>query len=134
MQTNHPDGALLCADITDKIIGGFYAVYNVHGYGFLESVYRRSLRLWLVHQGLEVQAEAAFGVTFMGESVGEYRADLVVDHRVIVECKSVEHLVAAHDAQLMNYLKASGLPVGLLVNFGPRPTFRRMARTMVTSR
>ncbi|MEA3247623.1 MAG: GxxExxY protein [Gemmatimonadota bacterium] len=120
---------LLYAGVTDKIIGGFYAVYNAHGYGFLESVYRRSMRLCLERQGISVQAEAPYPVTFLGEEVGMYRADLVVSQCIIVECKSVEHLVAAHEAQLMNYLKASGLAVGLLLNFGPRPMFRRMARS-----
>jgi GxxExxY protein len=120
---------LLHAELTEQVIGAFYQVYNAHGYGFLEKVYRRSMEVALHRRGIIVQAEAPFSVTFLGETVGEYRADLVVGQRVIVECKSVEHIPAAYEAQVMNYLRASGLSVGLLLNFGPKPIFKRFARS-----
>jgi GxxExxY protein len=120
---------LLHAALTEQVIGAFYQVYNAHGYGFLEKVYRRSMDVALSWRNLTVQAEVPFSVTFLGEIVGEYRADLVVDNRVIVECKSVEHIPAAYEAQVMNYLRASGISVGLLLNFGPKPVFKRFARS-----
>lgn len=119
---------MLYADLTEHVIGGFYDVYNALGYGFLESVYRRAMQVALMRRGLTVQTETPFAVQYAGAPVGEYRADLVVGRCIIVECKSVEHLVAVHDAQVLNYLRASGLRVGLLLNFGPRPAFKRYMR------
>jgi GxxExxY protein len=110
---------------TRVIIGAFYYVFNRLGSGFLESVYHRALGNALERSGRRVEREAALSVVFEEQVVGEFRADLIVDHRVLVEVKAVEHIVAAHEAQIINYLRASGLPVGLLLNFGPRPLYRR---------
>jgi GxxExxY protein len=119
---------LLHGEVTEQVIAGFHKAYNALGYGLLERVYRRSTQVALEKSGLLVQSEVPFSVMFMGENVGDYRADLVVEQRVIVECKSVEHVLAVHEAQVLNYLRASGLRVGLLLNFGPKPSFKRFMR------
>lgn len=112
-------------ETTRVIIGAFYSVFNRLGSGFLESVYHRALGNALERSGRHVEREAALRVAFEGRVVGEFRADLIVDRQVLVEVKAVEHIVAAHEAQVINYVRASGLPVGLLLNFGPRPSYRR---------
>lgn len=129
MVTTTATTGLLHGDITDPTLAAFYDVYNGLGYGFLETVYRKSMLVALRRRKLDAVTEAPFTVYFGGESVGEYRADLVVGTKVIVECKSTDHLSAVHEAQLFNYLRASGLSVGLLLNFGPKPTFRRLIRS-----
>ncbi len=116
---------LVDADLTDRVIGVFYAVYNELGTGFLESVYENALALALREAGLVVQQQACLTVRFRNQVVGEFRIDLLVAERLIVELKAVSQLAPAHEAQLVNYLKASGLHVGLLLNFGPRPHFKR---------
>lgn len=99
------------------------------GHGFLEVVYKNSLSLELAAGGLNVTKEKCFPVHYRGERVGRYVADIVVNEAVIVELKVVEALTAAHAAQVLNYLKASGLPVGLLFNFGkPRIEVRRIIK------
>lgn len=110
---------------TRVIIGAFYYVFNRLGSGFLESVYHRALGNALERSGSHVEREAALSVAFEGQVVGEFRADLIVDRQVLVEVKAAEHIVAPHEAQIINYVRASGLPVGLLSNFGPRPSYRR---------
>lgn len=110
---------------THVIIGAFYYVFNRLGSGFLESVYHRALGHALERSGRNVEREAALSVAFEGQVVGEFRADLIVDRQVLVEVKAVEHIIAPHEAQVINYVRASGLPVGLLLNFGPRPSYRR---------
>jgi len=126
-------GRLLHPEISREVIGAFFDVYNALGYGFLEIVYRRAMLVALRRRGLSVEAEAPFTVHFAGEPVGEYRADIVVAHRVIVECKSTDRLTSVHEAQLLNYLRASALGAGLLLNFGPQATFRRLARSSPSS-
>lgn len=126
--TVRSDG-LLYREVSQEIIGAFFDVYNGLGHGFLEVVYRRAMAVALTRRGLAVESEAPFSVHYAGESVGEYRADLVVAHRVVVECKATERLTATHEAQLLNYLRASGLSIGIVLNFGPRATFRRLARS-----
>lgn len=111
---------------TRAVIGAFYYVYNQLGSGFLEGVYHRALGNTLERAGLQVEREAPLRVYFEGQDVGEFRADLVVNGRVIVEVKAVDRLVRAHEAQLINYLRASDLPVGLLLNFGPQASYRRL--------
>ncbi len=113
-------------ETTRVIIGAFYYVYNRLGYGFLESVYHRALGNTLERTGREVLREVALHVMFERQLVGEFRADLIVDRRVVVEVKAVDQLGGSHEAQLINYLRAANLPVGLLVNFGPRPSYRRL--------
>jgi len=114
-------------DITELIIKAFYTVYNVLGYGFLEKVYRNALVIELRKLGLEVIPEARIVVYYDGEVVGEYLADLLVNGVVIVEIKAVRQLLEEHEAQLLNYLKATPYEVGLLLNFGPQPEVRRKA-------
>jgi GxxExxY protein len=114
------------SDITGQIIRAFYKVYNTLGYGFLERVYGNSLAIELRQQGLSVIQQAPIKVYYNGQLVGEYYADLLVEDRVIVELKTVEALADEHYAQLLNYLKATKIQVGLLLNFGPtEPEVRR---------
>jgi GxxExxY protein len=121
-----PRMALKHGEITDRIIGCFYEVYNELGHGFLESVYREALTVALEAAGLRVQREAPIPVWFKGHTVGEYRADLLVDGLVIVEIKVARALEPSHEAQLIHYLKATRVEVGLLLNFGPRPYVKRV--------
>jgi GxxExxY protein len=114
------------ADLTDKIIGVFYAVYNELGYGFLESVYEESLVIALREAGLPVERQVPVPVWFRSHKVGEFRADLLVESKVFLELKSARVLESAHEAQLLHYLKSTEIEVGLLLNFGSRPQFRRL--------
>ena len=113
------------AELTKGIIGIFYEVYNELGHGFLESVYEKSLAIALRAKGYEVQQQVAIPVWFRGQQVGDFVADLLVNKLVILELKSCRSIDDAHLAQLLNYLKATELEVGLLLNFGPRPEFKR---------
>ena len=115
--------------LTHSVIGAFFEVYRELGFGFLEAVYRRAMVLALIDRGLWVEAEARIPVEFRGHLVGDYRADLLVDQRLIVEVKAGEGLVAAHRAQLLHYLRATPVEIGLLVNFGERLTFERFILT-----
>lgn len=112
-------------EITRPIIAGFYQAYNTLGYGFLEKVYENALALELRKRGLKVEKQRPINVYYEGELVGEYFADLLVEGCVIVEIKTVEALCDEHFAQLLNYLKATDIEVGLLLNFGPKPQARR---------
>lgn len=115
-------------DITDKILHAFYkVVYPRLGYGFLEKVYGNALAIALTALGLQVKQQVKIIVHFAGQIVGEYYADLVIEDLVIVEVKAVSHLLAEHEAQLLNYLRATPYEVGLLLNFGPKPQFIRKA-------
>jgi len=114
------------SDLTELIIGVFYDVYNELGFGFLESVYRKSLHLALREKGLEVQAEVAVPVFFRGINVGDFRADLVVNDCILLELKTAETIVIAHEAQVLNYLRATALEIGLILNFGPKAQVRRL--------
>jgi GxxExxY protein len=116
------------AELTERIIGVYYEVYNELGHGFLESVYQNAMYIGLQDSGLRVQRELAVPVRFRGQVVGEYRADLLVESTVIVELKAVHVLEQAHEVQLFHYLRATEYEVGLLLNFGaPRPQFKRAA-------
>ena len=114
-------------NITELIIKAFYKVYNTLGYGFLEKVYKNALAIELQKLGLEVSPEARILVYYDEKVVGEYFADLLVASVVLVELKAVEKLIAGHEAQLINYLKATPYEVGLLLNFGPKPEVKRKA-------
>jgi len=105
-------------ELTEKIIGAAYTVHNRMGYGFLESVYEKCLLIELAEAGLFCQAQAPLAVHYNDAVVGNFVADIVVEETVIVELKSVTKLVTAHEVQLVNYLTATGLPIGLLLNFG----------------
>jgi GxxExxY protein len=115
------------SELSEAIIGVFYEVYNELGYGFLESVYRNSLQLALLAKGLRVEAEVAVPVFFRGKNVGDFRADMVINGCLLLELKTAEAIVIAHEAQLLNYLRATNLEVGLILNFGPKAQVRRLA-------
>ena len=115
--------------LTRKIIGAFYDVYNALGYGFPESVYANALAREIVSRGLHVVREARAEVLYKGEVVGTFRADLLVEARVVVELKASEKLDKSHHAQVINYLRATDLEVGLLLHFGRRPLFKRHIST-----
>lgn len=115
-------------DITDKILHAFFkVVYPQLGYGFLEKVYENAMVIALTSLGLTVTQQARIEVRFQGQIVGEYFADLLVNDLVIVELKAASRLANEHEAQLLNYLRATPYEVGLLLNFGPKPDFRRKA-------
>jgi GxxExxY protein len=116
---------LLHKDLTDRILNTFYFVYNELGYGFLEKVYQNSLFLELEARGFKVEPQKQIKVYFKGVKVGEYYADMVVDDLVILELKTAEGIALEHEAQLLNYLKGTEVEVGLLLNFGLKPQFRR---------
>jgi GxxExxY protein len=115
------------SELSEMIIGVFYDVYNELGYGFLESVYRNSLQLALLGKGLQIQIEVAVPVFFRAKNVGNFRADMVVNECVLLELKTAEAISVAHEAQLLNYLRATNLEVGLILNFGPKAHVRRLA-------
>jgi len=108
-------------------IKAFYTIYHALGYGFLEKVYGNAMAIELRRLGLDVIQEARITVYYDGKVVGEYSADLLVAGAVIVELKAVKRLLPEHEAQLLNYLKATPYEVGLLLNFGPRPEIKRKA-------
>jgi len=112
-------------EITEKIIQAFYKVYNTLGFGFLEKVYLNALYLELLTLGLKVEKEKKILVYYFGNIVGDYNADLIVEDIVAVELKANESLVEENEHQLVNYLKATTIEVGLLLNFGKRPQVKR---------
>ncbi len=114
-------------ELTEQIIGAFYEVYNSLGYGFLERVYENALVIELRKLGLHVVAQMPITVSYKGILVGEYVADILVDDKVIIEIKAAKSLLSEHDAQLLNYLKATKIELGILVNFGPKAEVRRKA-------
>jgi GxxExxY protein len=105
-------------DLTEKIISCAYRVYNKMGAGFLESVYEKCLIIELRKLGLLIEIQKAINVFYEGELVGDFIADIIVNNTVILELKAVKQLAKAHEVQLVNYLVATGIPVGLLINFG----------------
>jgi GxxExxY protein len=115
-------------DLTQKIIGCAYTVHNSLGPGFLEKVYENALRIELEKLGLEVKQQEPIKVAYDGQVVGEYYADLWVDGRVMIELKAAQTLVKQHEVQLVNYLAATGIDCGLLLNFGPSVQVKRKFR------
>jgi len=113
--------------LTQQIIGIYYDVYNELGSGFLESVYQKSLAFALESAGLKVCSRIDIPVWFRGHRVGQFEGDLLVEKCVLLELKAARALGSAHQAQLLNYLRATEIEVGLLLNFGPKPEFRRVA-------
>jgi GxxExxY protein len=113
------------SELTEQIIGAFYAVYSALGYGFLENVYVKALMIELKKRGLNVRDEFPIHVYYDGQLIGEYFADLVVNELVILEIKAAKTFAIEHEAQLLNYLKATPYEVGLLINFGPKPETKR---------
>jgi GxxExxY protein len=116
---------ILYKDLTDKIIKCFYHVYDELGGGFLESVYEKSLIIELEEMGIAAENQKQVNVYYKNELVGEFRADIIVEGKILIEIKAVNTLLTIHEAQLLNYLKATGIKIGLLVNFGGRLEFRR---------
>jgi len=112
-------------DITEQIIKAYYKVYNTLGYGFLEKVYENAMLIELGKIGFSVQKQKRIKVFYEENEVGDYYADLVVDNKVIIELKAAEALCDEHEFQLINYLKATEIEVGLLLNFGKKPEFKR---------
>ena len=113
-------------EVTKQIIGTFYEVYNELGHGFLESVYENSLAIALREQGFEVVQQVSIPVYFRGNKVGDFEADILVNQIVILELKAARTIDPSHIAQLLHYLKATQIEVGLLFNFGPRAEFKRV--------
>lgn len=107
------------------ILRAFYDVYHELGYGFLENVYQNALYKELKYRGLKCEPQKKIEVFYKEEVVGLYYADLLIEGIIILELKALDEIHSAHEAQLMNYLKATGVEVGLILNFGPKPTFRR---------
>lgn len=116
---------LLHAGITEQVLGAFQDVYREHGFGFLENVYVNSMVIELGARGLSVKREAPTEVLYRGVVVGRYRADLIVEDRVLLEVKAAKTITNADERQLLNYLKASRIAVGLLLHFGPEPKVLR---------
>ncbi len=113
-------------ELTSAIIGTFYDVYNELGYGFLESVYQEALAIALQEKGIKVAQQFPIPVWFRGRRIGEFKADIAVDDKVILELKAARTIDPSHEAQLLHYLKSTEFEVGLLLNFGLRPQFRRL--------
>ena len=114
-------------ELSEKIIKIFYRVYNKLGYGFLEKVYENAMMIELKKEGIPAISQSPVKVFYDSQSVGEYYADILVDERVIVEVKASQNLAEENEAQLLNYLKATHIEVGLLLNFGNKPEVRRKA-------
>ena len=119
--------ALLHKEITERIIEACYEVANELGAGFLESVYEKALLVALREKGIDAASQVPMAVSFHGQNVGEFFADIIVESKVVVEVKAVKRLLPEHSAQVINYLKATGMEVGLLVNFGgPKVEIKRL--------
>lgn len=116
---------LLHEELTNAIIKTFYEVYNELGYGFLEKVYQNSLYLELKNKGFKVEAQKRIAVFYKGTEVGEYYADLIVEDIIILELKAVDYIIKDFENQILNYLRATDCEVGLLLNFGRKPEFKR---------
>ena len=120
---------LIHKEISKPILRIFYDVYNELGYGFLEKVYQNAMYFELKSQGYKVEAQKQIKVFFKNQLVGEFYADLLIEDTIIVELKACEYLISSHVAQLMNYLKSTQIEVGLLLNFGETPEFKRLVYT-----
>ncbi|MBU2506363.1 MAG: GxxExxY protein [Bacteroidetes bacterium] len=116
---------MLHEELTRKIIGAFYKVYNTLGYGFLEKVYENSLKIELTSSGFKIEQQKNIKVFYEGYDVGDYFADLIVNDLVIIELKAADAICEEHEAQLLNYLKATDKEVGLLFNLGKEAKFIR---------
>lgn len=112
-------------NLSKQVLACFYTVYNTLGYGFLEKVYENALMIELAKSGIEAIKQKPIKVYYGKTIVGEYFADIIVNEWIILELKAAECLVEEHELQLINYLKATNIEVGLLLNFGRKPEFRR---------
>ena len=120
---------LLHQELSSQIISAFYQVYNTMVRGLLEGCYQNALYIELQERGIPVEREVPFGVRYKEHIVGQYRVDLLVDRKVIVECKTAHTLHSQHESQMLHYLKATGTELGLLMYFGSKPLFRRFVHT-----
>lgn len=116
---------LLHKELTEKILNAFYEVYHELGYGFLEKVYQNALFFELKDRGFEVIPQRRCPVYYKGKEVGEYFCDMIVNNLVILELKACEFILEEHEVQLQNYLKASSIELGFVLNFGKQPEFSR---------
>ena len=123
--TRKTDG-LIHRDLTDQILGAFYRVYNELGSGFVESIYEHALTEELRVAGLKVECQVPVTVNFRGRPAGFFRADIVVEGKVVLELKARSQIYPIHEVQLLNFLRASPFEVGLLLNFGPELRFKRL--------
>lgn len=123
---NTDEHGLKHKELTGRIIGVFYDVYDELGHGFLESVYQKCLAISLRDAGLQVCWPVAIPVWFRGHQVGHVEGDMLVENLVLLELKAVRTLESSHQAQLLNYLRATEIEVGLLLNFGVKPEFKRL--------
>jgi len=114
-------------ELTEKIIEIFYRVYNKLGYGFLEKVYENAMMIEFKKENISAVSQSAIKVLYEGEIVGQYFADVLILGKIIEETKAVKNIAEEHEAQLLNYLKAIDIEVGLLLNYGPKPSFKRKA-------
>ncbi|NLP22972.1 MAG: GxxExxY protein [Syntrophomonadaceae bacterium] len=121
----NPDNNYKHTDLTEKIIGCAYQVYNALGAGFIEKIYENALMIELKNAALTAQQQYPVKVYYQGILIGDYVADIIVEDKVIVELKAVSQLTKAHEVQLVNYLKATKLEVGLLINFGDQISIKR---------
>jgi GxxExxY protein len=121
------DGILKYRELTEKIIGVFFEVYNELGHGFLESVYEKAFEIALTSKGISALRKIEVPVWFRGQKVGDFEADMLVEKCVLLELKAGRALDASHEAQLLNYLRATEIEVGMLFSFGLKPEFKRMA-------
>jgi GxxExxY protein len=121
-----PSDNLKHYDLTEKIVDVFYDVYSELGHGFVESVYEQALALALVQSGMSVERQRPVTVWFRGQQIGDFRADMLVERKVLLALKAARAIDQAHEKQLLNYLRATDFEVGLLVNFGVKPQFRRL--------
>ncbi len=125
LKTKNMDNLTQLNELTDRVIKCFFKVYNTLGYGFLEKVYERALFIELNKIGIKVECQKSIKVHYDNQIIGDYYADIMVDNTVIIELKAVEILCEQHELQLINYLKATDVEFGLLLNFGKRPEIRR---------
>jgi GxxExxY protein len=123
--TNYTDTQYLHSELTDQIIKAFYKVFNTLGYGFAEKVYENSMLIALRKMGLTGVSQTPIKVYYEDEQVGDYFADVIVNNTVIIELKAAEGLREEHEAQLLNYLRATDKEIGLLLNFGKTPQVKR---------
>ncbi|MBL7883947.1 MAG: GxxExxY protein, partial [Bacteroidia bacterium] len=113
------------SEVTGKIMKAYFNVYNTLGYGFLEKVYENAMMIELKKKGLDCERQVPIDVFYDTEYVGNYYADIIVNQKVIIELKAAEFLIAEHESQLVNYLRATKIEVGLLLNFGSEPQYKR---------
>ena len=124
--TNNKSQGLLHKELTEAILGIFFDVYNKLGYGFMESVYEKAMLQALRTGGFKAENQVSIHVQFQGQPVGDFKADILVNDLILIELKAVRFLDNTHSAQTQNYLRATRIEVALLMNFGPKPQFKRL--------